>query len=110
MTSASSDSSSQAAVIRTRLRQLFDPELGLNVVDLGLIREIEVVGTTATVTMTLTSPGCPIGEVLVEGVRSLITATPGITNAIVHLVWNPPWSPSHISPTAQATLNSTHPQ
>ena len=94
-------------MLRARLRQLIDPELGLNVVDLGLIRKIEVVGSTVTVTMTLTSPGCPIGEVLIDGVRNLVTATPGLTDAIVHLVWDPPWSPSDISPTTQETLNST---
>jgi metal-sulfur cluster biosynthetic enzyme len=76
------------------LRQVIDPELGQNVVDLGLIYSVTIEGTNVSVTMTLTTPGCPMHESICAGVRNALLCLPGIDDASVELVWDPPWHPS----------------
>jgi metal-sulfur cluster biosynthetic enzyme len=84
------------------LRQVIDPELGCNLVDLGLIYSTEVVGTQARVAMTLTTAGCPMHESLVEGARNALLALPGIESAEVAVVWDPPWNPAMMTPAGRA--------
>lgn len=76
------------------LRQVIDPELGCNLVDLGLIYGTAITGDRITVTMTLTTPGCPMHESLVEGVRTALLGLDGVREVEVEVVWDPPWDPS----------------
>lgn len=83
---------------------MVDPELGVNVVDLGLIYDVTVVDGEAKVTMTLTAPGCPLGAALVGWVREAALAVPGVERAEVAVVWSPPWSPERMSERAKEEL------
>jgi metal-sulfur cluster biosynthetic enzyme len=80
------------------LKQVVDPELGINLVDLGLIYDVAIAGTGVRVKMTLTTPGCPMHDSLVKGAERALGRIPGITSAAVELVWDPPWNPSMINP------------
>ena len=84
-----------ADAVREALRPIEDPEIGFSLVDLGLIRAIDVSpdGATVKITMTLTTPFCPEGPFLVEAVKQATAALPGVTDATVELAWNPPWDP-----------------
>jgi metal-sulfur cluster biosynthetic enzyme len=74
------------------LRQVIDPELGVNVVDLGLVYGVAIEGGRARITMTLTTPGCPMGSSIVEAVETAATLlVPGVDAVDVDLVWDPPW-------------------
>jgi metal-sulfur cluster biosynthetic enzyme len=86
------------------LRRIIDPELGCNIVDLGLIYEVVLFGSRVAVEMTLTSPGCPMGDILLSAVRATLLDIPGIERADVHLVWEPPWTPARMSPEAREQL------
>lgn len=83
--------------IRERLRPITDPEIGISIVDLGLVRDITVTpgetGAAVKVAMTLTSPFCPEGPEIVAAVESAARFLPGVAEAAVELVWNPPWDP-----------------
>ena len=81
-------------VVLDTLRQVIDPELGCNIVDLGLIYSISLRGTAVAVTMTLTTQGCPMHESIRWGVQEALLNLEGIENAEVELVWDPPWHPS----------------
>ncbi len=86
------------------MRDVVDPELGINVVDLGLVYGIAVDGTAVSVDMTLTSPGCPSGpEIMGDAERELKTL-PGVETVAVNLVWSPMWSPDRIEPRVRAYL------
>lgn len=86
-------SSLQQDVIREHLKSVVDPELGLNIVDLGLIYDIEVSGGDVTVSMTLTSPACPLGAVIQGQVHQALTKIPWVKEPNVKLVWTPRWDP-----------------
>jgi metal-sulfur cluster biosynthetic enzyme len=85
------------ATIREALRQVVDPELDCNVVDLGLIYGIAIDGAKVTVTMTLTTPGCPMHESIAWGVQTALLNLEGVEEVDVQLVWNPPWTPARMS-------------
>lgn len=76
------------------LRQVIDPEIGCNVVDLGLIYGIAIAGNQVTVQMTLTTPGCPMGESIAQGAQWALLGIEGVADAAVEIVWDPPWNPS----------------
>ena len=80
------------------LQNVLDPELGLSVVDLGLIYGVDVDGGHVRVTMTLTAPGCPIHDAMSEWVRRAVLDIPGATDAEVTITFDPPWTPDRISP------------
>ncbi len=82
--------------ITTALRDVLDPELGMSVVDLGLIYGIEIEEGRVRVTMTLTVPGCPIHDSMAEWVRQAVMKTPGVTEAEVVITFDPPWTPDRI--------------
>jgi len=85
-------------MILTILKEVYDPELGINVIDLGLVYGVEIVGNGVIVTMTLTTPGCPLHDVLTEAVDWAVrTHIPGVATVDVNLVWSPPWSPDMIT-------------
>jgi FeS assembly SUF system protein len=91
--------------IATALRTVYDPELPVNILELGLIYELTVSPEGAVdIRMTLTSPGCPVAASLVAEVQSKVQAVPGVTAAKVELVWDPPWDASRMSEAAQLQL------
>jgi metal-sulfur cluster biosynthetic enzyme len=89
--------------IRDALRFVVDPEVGLNVIDLGLVYGIEVSAERIGVRMTMTTPACPVADTLVESARAAVrAAAPSIADIDIELVWDPPWSPDMMSEIARA--------
>ncbi len=86
------------------LAQVIDPELRTNIVDLGLVRDVEAANGAVTVRMTLTSPGCPYGPYLLYQVRAATASVEGVGEARVELVWDPPWDASQMSEDARLDL------
>ena len=84
------------------LRQVIDPEIGCNLVDLGLIYDIAITGAKVKVTMTLTTPGCPMHESLCQGVQMAVLNLEGIDDVDVDLVLDPPWHPSMMTEVGRA--------
>jgi len=80
--------------ILAALRQVIDPEIGCNIVDLGLVYSYAFNAGKVTVAMTLTTPGCPMHESISWGVKNALMNIEGITEAEVDIVWDPPWNPS----------------
>ena len=78
------------------LGEVFDPELGMSVVDLGLIYDVRIDDSRVRVTMTLTAPGCPLHEAMPEWVRAAIERIPGVQAAEVAITFEPPWTPGRI--------------
>lgn len=93
-----------------QLRQCYDPEIPVNIVDLGLIYDVDVAedesgkGKRVSVKMTLTAPGCGMGPTLASEAEQRIIALPGVASANVALVWDPQWSPSMISAAGKEKL------
>ena len=92
--------------VREGLKNVYDPEIGINIVDLGLIYDVDVDKDKGDVlvTMTLTSLGCPLGPVIVQEVTGALKDLPGISDVDVKLVWSPPWSPDLMSEEAKDEL------
>lgn len=89
--------------IRTWLSDVVDPELGVNIVDLGLVYDIREDSDRVYVQMTLTTPGCPMHDTMIEGVKQVLMAR-GIAEVEVDLVWDPRWSPLMMSDQAKREL------
>jgi metal-sulfur cluster biosynthetic enzyme len=90
--------------VKLALRKVKDPELNLNIVDLGLVYEIVVDGSDVQVDMTLTSPGCPAGPQIMGDVERVVKAMPGVAAVNINLVWQPFWSPEKIEPRVRAYM------
>lgn len=93
--------------VREILRKnVFDPEIGLNIVDLGLVYDIKVPdGKNVDIKMTLTSPGCPVGPQIISGVQTYVNrAYPDLEAINVHVVWTPLWNPDMMSQEAKDQL------
>lgn len=90
--------------VKLALRRVKDPDLNLNIVDLGLVYAIAVEGTTVKVDMTLTSPACPSGPELMTNAETEIKAVPGVEKVEVNLVWAPFWTPEKMEPRVRAYL------
>jgi FeS assembly SUF system protein len=88
----------------TALKEIYDPEIPVNIYDLGLIYGVEINGGHATVSMTLTTPNCPVAESMPAEVELRVGAVPGIGDAEVNLVWDPPWDPQKMSDEAKLEL------
>lgn len=87
------------------LKSVIDPEIGVNIVDLGLVYRAEHGPQGIQVTLTLTTPSCPLSEMVIEEVRQVLQANFAETPAIqVELVWDPPWTPNRMSKTARQLL------
>ncbi len=86
------------------LRQIFDPEIPVNIYDLGLIYNVEVAGGHAIVTMTLTTPHCPVAETMPGEVEMRVMSVPGVATAEVNLVWDPAWDPGKMSDEAKLEM------
>lgn len=88
------------ATIWTALATVLDPELGLDIVTLGLVYGVDLDGSTARITHTLTTSGCPMERVITDGVRSAVSAVEGIDRVDTCIVWEPAWHPRMIAPGA----------
>lgn len=86
------------------LQDCYDPEIPVNIVDLGLVYDVEVSDDTVAVKMTLTTPGCGMGTMIAADAREKILNLDGVSDATVDLVWDPPWDPSRISDQAKQKL------
>jgi len=105
MESTSLDALVLKAKVIDALRTCFDPEIPVNIYELGLIYDIDVKsGGAVDLRMTLTSPGCPVAGTLPPEVQSKIKAIPGVSDAHVELVWDPPWGPERMSDAAKLQL------
>lgn len=94
-----------AEVARKALRAVKDPELGLNIIDIGLVYDVTVSDAGAVhVRMTLTSPGCPAGTEIMDDVRRTLDDLIGVTSVEVELVWDPYWTPDKMDPRVRAFL------
>ncbi|HUZ64364.1 MAG TPA: metal-sulfur cluster assembly factor [Acetobacteraceae bacterium] len=89
-------------LLRDALHDVIDPELGYNIVDLGLVYGIAIDDGLVDVTMTMTTPGCPAQDYIVGGVEQRLAAEPGVTGVFVSVVWDPAWSPRLMSSAAKA--------
>lgn len=92
------------AAVEFALREVIDPELGLDVVSLGLVYRLEVVDGEVAVDLTMTTPACPLGEQIVRDAEAQLAAVPGVTAVRIALVWEPPWSPERMSDQAKEEL------
>ncbi len=86
------------------LHTCYDPEIPVNIVDLGLIYDVDINGDKVNVKMTLTTPGCGMGAMITSDAQQKILELPGVSEAKVDLVWDPPWDPSKISDEAKQKL------
>ncbi len=86
------------------LRQVVDPEIDCNIVDLGLIYGVVIDGARVQVQMTLTTHGCPMHESIAQGVRTALLNLEGVEDAEVEVVWDPPWHPSMMSDNGRARV------
>lgn len=98
-------SSFDADQVRSALRKVVDPEIAMNIVDLGLIYRIAFDAQRVQVDMTMTSPACPMGEMLLDDVEAALKKTlPAGWDYEIQLVWEPPWSPAMMSEAARTEL------
>jgi metal-sulfur cluster biosynthetic enzyme len=86
------------------LRAVEDPELGMDIVELGLVYDVEVEGPKVKVIHTLTSMGCPVGPMIQENIDEIARAMPEVEDVEVELTWDPPWSPEKMSEDAKFIL------
>ncbi len=90
--------------VKLALRRVKDPDLNLNILDMGLVYGIEVKGTKVKVDMTLTSPGCPSGPEIMGNAEQEIKTLPGVESVEMNLVWTPFWTPEKMEPRVRAYL------
>ena len=94
--------------VMAALSEIQDPEIGINLVDLGLVYDAKVHDKTASVALTLTTPGCPLHTTIRQQVEERLMQVPGIEHADVELVWAPPWTPDRISDEGRSQLRQLH--
>lgn len=100
-----SDARIDKQAVRQALREVMDPEVGVNILDLGLIYQV-LVGDKGLVKveMTMTTPACPLGSLITDNVRESLQHVPGVDDVEVTLVWDPPWSPGMMTEEARRQL------
>lgn len=99
------DSEKMIVQINEALRNVFDPELGINIVDLGLVYGIDFRDDGyVTLTMTLTTPGCPMHESIGQGVGAALSTVTGVTGGEIKIVWEPRWDPTMMTEAGRAAL------
>jgi len=86
------------------LRVVEDPELGMDIVELGLLYDAEVEGAKVKVLYSLTSLGCPVGPLIEQQIREVVESMPGVEEVEAELTWDPPWSPERMSEDAKFIL------
>ena len=95
-------------ILRQALRQVIDPEVGLNIVDLGLVYRLDISDKRVELDLTMTSPACPMGEsIAAEAEESLYACLPPSILVEVQLVWEPPWTPARMTDQAREHLGWT---
>ncbi len=110
VTKAAEEGPFEAEKVWAQLRECFDPEIPVNIVDLGLIYSVDFAddesgkGRRVSVKMTLTAPGCGMGPTIARDAEQRILTVPGVASAAVEVVWDPPWSPALISPASKEQL------
>jgi metal-sulfur cluster biosynthetic enzyme len=92
------------AQVYEALKECYDPEIPVNLVDLGLIYDVKIIDDWVGVKMTLTSPGCGMSGMISQNVRSRLLKLPGVKDADVRIVWQPSWSPALMSESAKQKL------
>jgi metal-sulfur cluster biosynthetic enzyme len=92
------------ALVRELLREVIDPELGLDIVELGLLRDVEVDGDAARVRFTVTTPACPLSRYIEDEIRACLWQLPGLKEVEVECVYEPAWRPEDMSEDAAAAL------
>jgi metal-sulfur cluster biosynthetic enzyme len=90
--------------VRTALRTVKDPELNLNIIDLGLVYEVDVEDGNVHIRMTLTSPGCPAGPQIMNDIHKTVRPLDGVNDVDIEIVWEPYWSPEKIEPKIRAMM------
>jgi metal-sulfur cluster biosynthetic enzyme len=90
--------------VKLALRRVKDPELNLNIVDLGLIYDVDVDGSLVKIDMSLTSPGCPSGAEIMAEAEKQVRSLAGVEDVAMNLVWSPIWTPDRIEPRVRAYL------
>ena len=98
------DASVSEAQVYDALRQCYDPEIPVNVVELGLIYDVKIIDDWVGVKMTLTTPGCGMSGMIAQDVRNKVMHLPGVKEADVRIVWEPAWTPERMSPDARKKL------
>jgi metal-sulfur cluster biosynthetic enzyme len=91
-------------VITEALKEIYDPELHYNIVDLGLVYDVDVKDGEVHITMTLTTPACPIGPMIIEQIQEMVRILPGVKDVDVELTFDPMWTPDLMSEEAKAGL------
>jgi metal-sulfur cluster biosynthetic enzyme len=92
-------------IVRKALRQVKDPELGLNIIDIGLVYDVAVSDEgDVNIKMTLTSPGCPSGSEMMQDAKVVVEELEGVRSATVDLVWEPYWTPEKMDPRVKAFM------
>ena len=81
------------ARVREELKNVMDPEIGIDMINLGLVYDVKVEGSSVQVIMTLTSPGCPVAGMFINAVHAAVVSIPGVTDCKVDLTFSPPWDP-----------------
>jgi metal-sulfur cluster biosynthetic enzyme len=92
------------ALIYEKLKEIYDPEVGINIVDMGLIYSLDIADNKVAITMTLTSPGCPAGPQILSQIDSQVKTVAGVEDVDINVVWSPPWSPDMLSEEARDQL------
>lgn len=90
--------------VAAQLRECYDPELFISIVELGLVYRVEIKGGVVEIEMSLTSPACPAGPHLIEDIRKKVGALPGVKEVVVNITFEPPWTPEKMSEGAKAEL------
>jgi FeS assembly SUF system protein len=103
-TPASADETTLVDEVVAALRQIFDPEIPVNIYDMGLIYNVEIASGHCVITMTLTTPHCPVAETMPGEVEMRVLSVPGIASAEVNLVWDPAWDPGKMSDEAKLEM------
>src|SRR3972149_3234448 len=99
-----SDQMVTAEVVTEALREIYDPELHYNIVDLGLVYDVDTKNGDVHILMTLTTPACPIGPMIMAQIQEMVSILPGVTDVDVELTFDPMWSPDLMSDEAKADL------
>ena len=90
--------------IRGELKKVIDPELGVDIVSLGLVYDVRFEGGETEIDMTLTSPGCPLAGVIDQEIKKVLADIPEVKNLHIELIWDPPWTKEMISEEVRAEL------
>jgi metal-sulfur cluster biosynthetic enzyme/ribosomal protein L22 len=103
---AGAEAGPRAAAVREALLDVIDPDLGVNIVDLGFVRHVEVQGGTAVITMTLTSAACPLTSIMEDQIRAELASLRDVSGFRVNWVWLPPWRPADITGSGRDQLRA----